>query len=436
MEPRQQLADLSGCQPGIVSQTSGSGMDAPQGRMAETLQGFSRTSILAMSLVAASLAIALVDAGGLVDWPAPRFLVNKDFANYWIAANLVAAGQVGDLFSTQTVYFAHMTAAFGPDYPWHNWSYPPHYLLFVRPLAALSYAPAMAVFLLSSLAFYLLSVQTYVGRLDANAALKLAPFIALNLAVAQNGFLIGAFMLGALVWRYERPVVAGICAGCLTVKPQLGLLLPLLFLCEGRWTTIASAAVTAAGLAGLAALLFGVESWVGYVSQTVPYQREVMDSLEGGFLYMVPSLFGALKLYGVLPSTALVLHGAVAIIAAIAAVTAFRRCPDPDLRAIILVVATFIVTPYVLTYDLGAFVAVMIAAERHLKAGARPLLFAGALLPIAAVAFAWLWLPLAPLVLVALLVMFLSEAVSQGRPASKLSGEPFGRFPANSLAAE
>ena len=55
--------------------------------------------------------------------------------------------------------------------------------------------------------------------------------------------------MGALALRRTRPVTAGILLGCLTFKPQLGILFPFLLLFERNWTMIASAALTAAALA-------------------------------------------------------------------------------------------------------------------------------------------------------------------------------------------
>lgn len=97
----------------------------------------------------ATLAVMLVFTTILdlmADGISPGF-ANKDFANYWTAGKLVLSDRTMDLFGPQSIYFANLTAAFGLDYQWHNWSYPPHYLLLIWPLGLLGYKAAMMLFL-------------------------------------------------------------------------------------------------------------------------------------------------------------------------------------------------------------------------------------------------------------------------------------------------
>ncbi len=60
--------------------------------------------------------------------------------------------------------------------------------------------------------------------------------------------------------------------GILTIKPQLGILLPVVLLLERRWLTIASAAVTTAVLVGLTGMLFGWHIWIDFWQKVVPQQ--------------------------------------------------------------------------------------------------------------------------------------------------------------------
>ena len=49
----------------------------------------------------------------------------------------------------------------------------------------------------------------------------------MNALVGQNGFLTAALIGGTLYLIPIRPVLAGICLGLLTYKPQYGLLFPM-----------------------------------------------------------------------------------------------------------------------------------------------------------------------------------------------------------------
>lgn len=110
--------------------------------------------LLAASAILCAIVVLVVILAGLTDDSGLAW-TNRDFSNYWIASRLVLEGRVQDLFQGQDIYFAHMTAAFGVDFPWHAWSYPPHFLLLIWPLGLLPYSVSMVVFLLVTLLIYL-----------------------------------------------------------------------------------------------------------------------------------------------------------------------------------------------------------------------------------------------------------------------------------------
>jgi hypothetical protein len=94
-------------------------------------------AVAALAAIAGIAGLSMIIAELLAPGTAPEF-ANRDFANYWIAGKLILGGETADLFGPQPQYFRHLTDAFGRDYPWHNWSYPPHYLLFLWPLGWLA----------------------------------------------------------------------------------------------------------------------------------------------------------------------------------------------------------------------------------------------------------------------------------------------------------
>lgn len=335
------------------------------------------------------------------------FWTNRDFANYWLASKLALEGRALDLFSGQEIYFARMQEVFGPEYPWHNWSYPPHYLLLVLPLSLLPYVASGIVFQLATLALFLHAANLARTPEARGYWLLLLPFIVCNLHLSQNGFLTAALMLYGLSMRVRRPIMAGIAIGLLTIKPQLGLLLPMLLLMERRWQTIAAAAVTAAGSVVLSALLLGVDAWTGYVASNLPYQTIVMTNFGGFFLHLMPSVYGAARSLDIDAAAAMALHVPVAGLAFAAFLYLAWRLETPEARSLSLLFATFCIAPYSLLYDLGAL-CVMVAAEnarvRALPPGSASrwcmLMLAGVcLLPVLALPFSLAGLPLAPVVL-------------------------------------
>ena len=85
-----------------------------------------------------------------------------------------------------------------------------------------------------------------------------------NTLVGQNGFLTAALIGGTLYLMPVRPVLAGICLGLLSYKPQYGLLFPLVLIAASQWTVFITAGVTAIALAFASWLAFGTESWQAF----------------------------------------------------------------------------------------------------------------------------------------------------------------------------
>jgi len=358
----------------------------------------------------ATLVWALIDPG------TPASVADKDFANYWMAGQLIREGRVMDLFGPHPAYFAHLTDAFGADFPWHNWSYPPHYLLLVWPLGFFTYEVAMVVFLAATGGLFLIVLRILAREAGPMVWVAAGPFVAHNFWVAQNGYISASLGLGALALRERRPVLAGILLGLLTVKPQLGLLFPFLLVAERRWSMIASAALTTVALVAASVAVFGVETWEGYFDEVVPYQAYVMRALEGTFLAMMPAFYGALRNWTVTPDLALTLHLLVAVPVALVTIVAFFRVADARYRTALLVLGTFVVTPYALSYDLGLLVPALALLAGNGTAGwpedrhRIALLAVAMLLPVVMMPLGEMYLSLAPFVLLAVYAIALSEA--------------------------
>lgn len=372
---------------------------------------------IVLALGAGFLAFFLAGLGRALFAAAPDpALVDTDFSNYWIAARLVASGEWRDLFGPQPDYFRHMVEAFGADFRWHNWSYPPHMLLLLWPLSALGYVPAMAVFLVATGLFYAWAAWRFAGEARLLLVAATLPFAAFMVWSAQNGFLTAGLALGGLALRQSRPVAAGILIGILTIKPQLGLLLPILLLAERRYLVIASAAATAILLVLVSMALFGRESWAGYFALVAPYQVEVMRTFQGTFLSMMPTLYGSLRAIGLEADPALVVHLLLGLPVAAAAVAAFFVVPDARWRAVILTLATPLVTPYAFAYDLGmtaaglGLMAYLCATDLASGRLDRWLLAAAMLVPLATYPLGALGCPVAPAFLAAIFALALMRS--------------------------
>jgi hypothetical protein len=339
-------------------------------------------------------------------------LVDRDFANYWVAGQMVASGDYLELFSQDT-YFPRLQALFGADYQIRNWGYPPHYLLLISPLGLVGYKTGFVSFLGITLVVFIVAAlvfrRAYAPRSDLRVlSLALFGFVLMMLVTAQNGFLTAAALLFGLAWMRSRPLAAGLAFAVLTVKPQLGLLVPLLLVFDRNWRTFLSATACTTALVGLSVLSFGIESWLAYLTETLAYQRSVMTDWYGIFLRMMPTVFGSVRTLGFSPETAANAQLPVTIAAAGVVLWLLHREGDPLRRALTLTCGTFLLTPYAFNYDMGA----LCVCAAVLAGARRPQVDGLYLLPIALVAaippavmnLGRVSLPCTPLVLASALV--------------------------------
>jgi arabinofuranan 3-O-arabinosyltransferase len=343
----------------------------------------------------------------------PPLYANKDFANYWTAGQLLRTADHLDLFGPQPGYFRHMAAYFGDSYPWHGWSYPPHFLLALWPLGYTNYEWGLLLFLAATGAMHVLALRKFAGRAFPAALVAALPFAAHNMQTAQNGFLSAALILGALALRQTRPVMAGVILGCLTFKPQLGILFPFLLLFERNWAMLLSASLTTAALALASVLAFGMDSWLGFFGNVVPYQNLVMRELTGVFVSLLTSLFGYGRLIGLPADAALVLHLCLAAPVFLIALYAFFKAGDPKIRSVVLITATLLVTPYALSYDFGAAAAaaaLLLTSSATAGAARQAFLIFAAATPVIMIPAASVFLPVAQIALLGLFAMAVSDS--------------------------
>jgi len=141
--------------------------------------------------------------------------------------------------------------------------------------------------------------------------------------------------------------------GLLTVKPQLGILIPVALLASQRWTVFATAALTALALAGFAAALFGPEIWIAYITKALPLQREVLADPSGIAMPFHATIF--MNLRGLLGNDVAMIVQAASSVAAVAAVAWafwFKRDADVAVLCALLLACTQAASPYMSSYDL------------------------------------------------------------------------------------
>jgi hypothetical protein len=273
---------------------------------------------------------------------------NADFPTLWAAGRLAVTGETAALFDGQA-YRDLLGGIYSGRIPW---LYPPGTLAVVAPLGLLPVGHAWAALVLTSFLAWWAALGAAVRRPAIVLAAGVCPLAFLPVAISGNlTILWAAGLLGALAaLERGRPALAGILIGLLTIKPQLGLLLPVALLAAGAWRAIAAAAVTALALAALTTLMTGAAYWRDLAGAVATRHGAYADGTGETALMIGPAplLLGL----GVDGGTALLLHWCVA--AALAILVAIlwqspRACADA--RAAVLFAATPLAAPFLWHYD-------------------------------------------------------------------------------------
>jgi hypothetical protein len=280
-----------------------------------------------------------------------------DFTNLWAGTRMAVEGHVGWLFDVER-YRGALRSMFNPALPNQEWSYPPSILLFGLPLSLLPIFWAYLVWTLGTVAAFRWVLSRLPISPAARWAIATSPAVVTSAVFGQNGALTAALMVGALVLAPSRPVLAGLLAGLLTVKPHLGVLLPFVFIAAGNWRAFLSAAVTAVAMVVVTGLLFGFDTWLLFYERTRPLMAAIMEA-------PYPQLYhaNALTVFIMGRSLGLSVLGSYALqglatLAAIAVVVwLWRRQSGIGLgdRVVLTALLSILATPYGYTYDLGPY---------------------------------------------------------------------------------
>jgi alpha-1,2-mannosyltransferase len=283
------------------------------------------------------------------------FPVGRDFLNTWMGGRSAFSGGPATWFDSD-VYMAAVQKVTGiPDLAPLYWSYPPHLLFLIWPFSLLGFLPSYIVWCVAGLALYVWAAVA--GGVDRKywLFLAVAPAVAVNVFLGQNGFLTAALLIGGLANLDRRPIIAGILFGILTIKPQFGLLLPVLLVLNGHWRVISSAVATTVLLVAATAMWFGPDIWLQYLHKVGPQQQDLLNVAGIMGWPIVASTFVNARLIGLPDNWAWLVQGGASAFAFGAVVWTFWRKRDPVLSQALFVTATFLFSPWIMNYDMVVF---------------------------------------------------------------------------------
>ena len=382
--------------------------------------------IVLYGALACSLYIAILLVGVLFsDQGASRV----DFVAFHAAGRLAAAGQAASAYDWDRLKL--MQAEILGVEPaslvgYLGWLNPPHFFFAVMPVAGLPYAWAWMAWIIATAVIFALAIRAVMPGPAAIVAAFCTPSVLLSLGVGQNGLLVAALMAWTLGLLDRRPVAAGIALGLLTIKPQFGLLFPLLLALTGRWRVFLMACLTALAAIAASWAAFGTETWLAFLP--------TLSGAAGGYLVIgsdaiprIQSVRSFVLLVTEREALAWGLHAVFAAAILLVVLRLWLRRPEAleEARAAAAIAGAFLITPYVWTYDTPALAIAALflarAARRDGWLAAEKILLIAACLSVAVV----LWIPTHPLICPAAWLLILACAWRRDR-AWRLSPAPSG----------
>ena len=277
-------------------------------------------------------------------------MVGRDFLNFWMYGR-AAFGHAAERFYNPNVYNHALQSFLGADYPRQNWSYPPDVMLLAAPFGLLGYLPALLCWTAIGLLVLFVTARTQWKQPAPVAALFAAPATAFCLMSGQSSLLTTALLVAVFACLDRRPLLAGMLIGLLTLKPQLGLLFPVMLCASGRWRVFLAAAATTATLLVLSMALFGLHAWQAYVELGVPVQNSVLSDPRLLAAPFMPTIFMNLHAAGASYGLAMAIHAVIAVLAAATVFWASRPDADPQILLALFLACTMAATSYLLSYD-------------------------------------------------------------------------------------
>ncbi len=294
--------------------------------------------------------------------------VVNDFLSFWVAAREAVSGNPETPYHSKE--FAALQAKYLGEGRFFAFFYPPTYLLLVLPLGFLSGVVAFFAFQILGALAAGLACSRIIGSWHGFLVAAALPASFNTYFHGQNGLWAAALLGGGLVMLAEgRMVLAGVFIGLLTFKPQLGVLIPIALIAGGYWRTFFAAAATSLVFAFVSWLVLGTEVWVAFADQT-GFARDTM--LHGYVeLHKMISVYASLRGLGVPMEVAYGLQGLTLLAGGLLVWKVWNSDTSFEAKAIVLVGAGLLATPFALSYDL-ALLAVPFAFLIHYGAN-RPL---------------------------------------------------------------
>ena len=296
-------------------------------------------------------------------------LRGPDFFNFYAAAKLyVTSGgaAVYDIAMQRQVEL-QITGADPSRFIVLPYFHPPYYTLLIAPLAFLDYRNAYYVMaaanVLLTAALVVILVRTSLsvhGRGWIVAAAMIGGFFPLFVTVLQGqSDLVVLVPLAAAyaAWAQGRHATAGALSALALAKPQLMLLIPILFLARRSWRALAGFAGVLAALGVISVIGFGLGPVLGYLRSVATWAITGRLPDTNQLVYTDPAVYSLRNILEAIPGGGKVVAFVILLVLlAFVALSLSWRPDKPRLDFAVAIAASLVLSPHQNIHDLALLV--------------------------------------------------------------------------------
>ncbi len=284
-------------------------------------------------------------------------LKGADFVQYYTLGHLASAHRIDAMYDPALYHQAQVDVIPESSREIYPPVYPPQVAVMFAPVTGLSYQGALLIWCLLTIGGYALIVWSAwrpVADLLPDRAFVIAaaaafpPFWSLILHGQVTLIVLAAFWAGWLALERHRPWLAGFAFGLLAIKPQFGIPLAVVVLACGEWSMLAGAVASVIAQAAAVWLMLGPDAFTAY-ADFIPTMIAYADFLEAK-----PFLSHSLRAVTRLAPNwiGVPLWATVSAMVLWYTVRAWRSQAPLRVRLGIVVVASALVNPHMIIYDL------------------------------------------------------------------------------------
>ncbi len=287
-----------------------------------------------------------------------QIVIGGDFAVYYAAGEAALEGAAHEAYNIES--FRDRERKFASENLTRlDWHYPPSMFFVVLPTQLFDFLTAKVIWSLVSVVLFYFALRFAIpDNIWLILLVLISPTVIQNIVSGQNGVFIAAVALFGLTNVRTRPWLAGIMIGLLTIKPHLGLLIPIALIAGGYWRVFAYAVITTAVLVISSALIFGFDSWLAFIQNSVD-GANLNEAWMQTFWFKMPTVFAGIMHLGMAQEFAWYAQGIATVSVVVLVAIAWRSTWDHRWKISILLLAGILAVPYAQFYDLAIVLPVL-----------------------------------------------------------------------------